>query len=138
MKKRSLIRAGALVGAVASISVLIPTTALAATPALASAAPAAAPDEPGPRLQRACLRIPNVEIRTTNLIARLEGDATVRGSLAWLQTQIDRANANGRAELATVLENRLAVRTQTLEVLKQRQGELARLRQFCIDHGVSL
>jgi hypothetical protein len=92
----------------------------------------------GPRLERACLRVPNLEIRTASLIERLEGDAGVLGSLAWLQAQIDRATNQGRTQLADVLTNRLAVRTTTLELLHQRQERLPELRQFCIDHGVAL
>lgn len=91
-----------------------------------------------PRLERACLRIPNIQIRTDNLIERLNGDASVRGSLAWLQAKIDKAQAEGRDQLVTVLENRLAVRTQTLEILEQRQLKLPELKQKCIDHGVAL
>jgi hypothetical protein len=124
--KRSLTSTG-LIGALASIAVVVPSTALAA-----------APDDLGPRAERACLRIPNIEIRTTNLIERLQGDATVRGSLLWLQAQIDKATSRGRTDLVAVLENRLAVRTQTLEVLQQRQAELPKLEQWCIDHGVAL
>ena len=82
-------------------------------------------DELRPRLERACLRIPNIEIRTANLIERLNGDASVRGSLAWLQAKIDKAEAEGREQLVTVLENRLAVRTQTLEVRRAAPGEAA-------------
>lgn len=102
--------------------------------------PALADENPdlGPRLERACLRIPNIEIRTENRIERLEGDAETRGSLAWLQVQIDRADEAGRDQLALVLENRLAVRTKTLEVLHLRQDGLPDLRQLCIDHGVDL
>ena len=95
-------------------------------------------DDLRPRLERACLRIPNIEIRTNGLIERLNGDATVRGSLLWLQAQIDRAEAAGRDQLVTVLENRLAVRTQTLEVLERRLERLPELKQKCIDHGVPL
>ncbi len=90
------------------------------------------------RYQRACLRIPNLQLRTDNLITRLNGDATVRGSLAWLQAQIDDANAKGRTQLATVLENRLAVRTQSLEVLAQRHERLANLAERCRNHGVEV
>jgi hypothetical protein len=103
-----------------------------------STASAAAAEELGPRIERACLRIPNIETRTANLIERLQGDATVRGSLLWLEAQIDRAESRGRADLAEVLQNRLAVRTQTLEVLQQRQAKLPELRQWCVDHGVPL
>lgn len=95
-------------------------------------------DDLRPRLERVCLRIPNIEIRTNSIIDRLNGDATVRGSLLWLQAQIDRAEAAGREQLVTVLENRLAVRTQTLEVLEQRLERLPELKQKCIDHGVPL
>jgi hypothetical protein len=62
----------------------------------------------------------------------------VRGSLAWLQARIDKAEAEGREQLVTVLENRLVVRTKTLEVLEQRQAKLPELKQKCIDHGVAL
>ena len=110
-----------------------------ATMALPSAAHAQdTGDELRPRLERACLRIPNIEIRTTNLIERLNGDASVRGSLAWLQSKIDKAEAEGREQLVTVLENRLAVRTKTLEIVEQRQARLPELKQKCIDHGVPL
>lgn len=91
-----------------------------------------------PRYQRACLRIPNLEIRTTNFINRLDGDATVRGSLAWLQVQIDDATAKGRTQLVTVLKNRLAVRTQTLQVLTVRQQRLEKLAEKCRNHGVDI
>ncbi len=117
-------------------------TVIAAGAALATLAPSPAlateASDIRPRLERACLRIPNVEIRTENLIERLRGDAQTRGSLEWLQVQIDRATDQGRTQLAEVLQNRLAVRTKTLEVLELRQGGLPKLRQLCIDHGVDL
>jgi hypothetical protein len=90
------------------------------------------------RYQRACLRIPNLEIRTQNMIDRLNGDASTRGSLLWLQAQIDDATAKGRTQLATVLENRLKVRTQTLEVLTNRQERLTKLAELCRKHGVDV
>ena len=106
-------------------------------PATASAATTTTGDLPV-RFERACLRIPNFQIRTDNFITRLNGDASTRGSLAWLQAQIDDAKAKGRSQLATVLENRLAVRTQTLEVLKVRQQRLANLVEKCRAHGVDV
>ena len=111
----------------ASAALIVPATASAATTG-----------ELPVRYERACLRIPNFQIRTDNFITRLNGDATTRGSLAWLQAQIDDAKAKGRTQLATVLENRLAVRTQTLEVLTVRQQRLAELAEKCRAHGVDL
>lgn len=118
---------------------------LVAAPGVAAAAsggeePAAtrSADELRPRIERACLRIPNLQIRTDNLLARLQGDATTRGSLAWLQVQIDRARERGRDDLVLVLENRLAVRTATIPVLEQRAIGLDRLAERCAELGVEL
>lgn len=122
---------------------ILTTAALAVTLGGALVLPAAgsvsaSTGDLGPRLERACLRLPNIEERTANVIARLEGDASVRGSLLWLQVQIDKANERGRTDLAEVLTNRLAVREQTLDVMKQRQEELPALIEFCISRGVPL
>lgn len=61
----------------------MPATVLAAQPDT-TAAPSAAADDLGPRLERACLRIPNLQIRTDNLLTRITGDADTIGSLLWL------------------------------------------------------
>jgi hypothetical protein len=121
--------------ATAGAALVVPSVASAATPTTtATASTSTLPL----RLQRACLRIPNLETRTSNLITRLNGDASTRGSLLWLQAQIDDATAKGRTQLATVLENRLAVRTQTLKVLTQRQTRLEKLADLCRQHGVDI
>ena len=118
----------------------IAATALAVViltlPGVAGATTGQADDELGPRLERACHRIPNLELRTTNFLDRLRGDAAVKGSLAWLQDRIDEADEAGRDQLVTVLENRLEVRTTTIDVLEARQEALADARQLCLDHGV--
>jgi hypothetical protein len=107
-------------------------------PTAAHAAGAPTTDELPARLERACLRIPNLEIRTQNFIDRLNGDASTRGSLLWLQAQIDDATAKGRTQLAEVLTNRLAVRTQTVTVLEQRHERLEKLAERCRNHGVDV
>src|SRR4051812_6536844 len=126
-----------VIAVTAGATLVVPSAASAAP---ASTAPAStAPPAPGElpaRYQRACLRIPNIEVRTTNFITRLNGDASTRGSLLWLQAQIDSAKAKGRTQLATVLENRLKVRQQTLVVLTQRQDRLTKLIEKCRAHGV--
>lgn len=124
---KSKIVIGATVVA-AGAAFIVPTAAYAAS---------AGSDLPV-RYERACLRIPNLEIRTKNLITRLNGDASVKGSLAWLQAQIEDAKSKGRTQLATVLENRLKVRTQTLEVLKVREQRLEKLADLCRSHGVDI
>ncbi len=123
---KSVIMGGA-VALTAGAALVVPTAAQAAT----------TPPLP-PRYERACLRIPNLQIRTNKVIDRLNGDASTKGSLAWLQAQIDDAKAKGRTQLATVLQNRLAVRTQTLKVLTQRQQRLTALAEKCRSHGVGI
>lgn len=106
--------------------------------AVAFAAPVAAgtpDDDLGPRIERLCDRVPNLQLRTANVIERLQGDADTLGSLAWLQGKITEAEARGRTELVTVLTNRLAVRTDTLAVLQQRTQGLIELDAWCTEHG---
>jgi hypothetical protein len=112
-------------------------------PAIASAARAPSDPEPGsqvpPALQERidvlCARVPNLQTRTNNLIVRLESSVETRGSLAWLADLVNKARTNGREDLAVVLENRLAVRTATLEVLKLRVDALADAAVFCEGRG---
>jgi hypothetical protein len=126
-----------MVGAVvvtAGVGLAMPSAAHAAS---APTDPPATRELP-PRYQRACLRIPNLQLRTDKVVARLNGDASTRGSLLWLQAQIDDATAKGRTQLATVLENRLNVRTQTLQVVTNRQERLTKLAELCRKHGVDV
>ena len=136
---RKSLKSKILIGAVAmtaGAAMVVPTSAFAATTPTTPTTPTtgALPA----RYERACLRIPNFQIRTDNMITRLNGDASTKGSLAWLQAHIDDAKAKGRTQLATVLQNRLAVRTQTLKVLQQRQQRLAKLLDKCRAHGVNV
>ena len=67
-----------------------------------------------------CARVPHAILRTQNLEKRLAGDASTKGSLKWLQAQVDKAEAAGRTQAVTVLKNRLAFRTQLAQFLPQR------------------
>jgi hypothetical protein len=139
---KSSLMLGAIV-ATAGATFVVPSVASAATTTTPStpSTPATSTDTPKElpaRYQRACLRIPNLQIRINNFIDRLNGDASTRGSLLWLQAQIDNAKSKGRTQLATVLENRLKVRQQTLVVLNQRQERLTKLLELCRNHGVDV
>ena len=137
--RRSL-KSKIMIGAVivtAGAGLVVPAAASAASTTTAPPSSTTARELPA-RLQRACLRIPNLQTRTTNLITRLNADASTRGSLLWLQAQIDDATAKGRTQLATVLQNRLKVRTQSLTVLTNRQERLTKLVELCRNHGVDV
>jgi hypothetical protein len=131
---KSTLMLGAVV-VTAGAGLAVPSAAFAAS---TPTDPGTATRELPARLERACLRIPNLQTRTDNLITRLNGDAGTRGSLLWLQAQIDDATSKGRTQLATVLTNRLKVRTQSLEVLANRQERLAKLAELCRTHGVDV
>lgn len=123
----------------AGLGLTVPAVAGAAPAGPAAPAAIAAPgDGVGPRLERACLRIPNIEIRLAERKTRLDGDASVRGSLAWLRSKIDAAAAANRDQLTTVLENRLSVRTKTREILDDRTELVADLRSRCESWGVEI
>lgn len=122
----------------AGVAAATACVAALALPGVASAATADDPTDLHPRLERACLRIPNLEIRTGNLLERLQADAETVGSLAWLEGQIERAQGRGREQLVTVLENRLKVRTAAVDVLQLRADALVELAARCAELGVDL
>ena len=102
---------------------------------LLGAAPAmAATTDPGQRqqrLDRACARVPNLTTRVEKVLARINGDAETRGSIAWLETKADQARDNGREQLAELIENRIAVRTERIDVLEIRLDNLAEAAAAC-------
>jgi hypothetical protein len=87
------------------------------------------------RIDRACARIPNVQLRLDNAAARITGGPEVRGSLLWLDTKIQAATDAGRTDLATALSNRRAVRVATLDVVRLRQANLAEFAALCDARG---
>ena len=110
------------------------SAAIAASLALAPVAAGAettTTSDLGPRIERACARIPNLQIRTDNLLTRLNSDASTIGSLAWLDKEITQAQAAGRTQLVTVLQNRKNVRTSSVAVLEKRKTELVQLADKC-------
>ncbi len=113
----------------------------AAIAVLTLAGPAAAQDTSDPaedraaRIELACSRVPNITELTENAIERIGGDAETWGSLAWLDVRIDNATERGRDDLATVLENRRAVRASLVPVLETRLDRLDELATLCEDAG---
>ncbi|HLF59929.1 MAG TPA: hypothetical protein VI980_01960 [Acidimicrobiia bacterium] len=105
-----------------TILVLSATPAMAATPD---------PERREQRLDMACARVPNLTTRVENVLARINGDAETRGSIAWLETKAEQARENGREQLAEFIENRIAVRTERIDVLEIRLDNLAEAAVFC-------
>jgi len=101
----------------------------------AAAATGSESDVP-PRIERACLRIPNLTTTTENVLARINGDADTIGSLRWLDDRIAGAERHGRDERAEFLTNRRAVREASIEVFELRLVTLSHLSDRCHEAGV--
>lgn len=98
-------------------------------------------DEPAPgelraRLERACARVEQLETRIETALARINGDATTPGSIAWLEAKIAEAEAAGRTQAVTVLQNRLTARTAALESLNTKLTRVATVKQTCAAQGI--
>ena len=90
------------------------------------------------RLEAACARIPAADDRLAAAIARLDGPADQRGSLAWFEAAVERATTAGRTRIATDLERRLERLTDRRAVLDTRRGQLDRLVELCAERGVAV
>lgn len=124
---------------VAATALTLPVAASASTPPTPDAT--ATTETPAPsattlqRLETACTRVPLVQARVDRAVTLLDGDAGQRGSIAWLDAQLQTARDRGRTELVTVLENRITVRTSRLALLEARSTELVDLASLCDAHG---
>jgi hypothetical protein len=121
--RRIVISAG-----LAAVMILGATPALAATPALPETV---GPEQRQERLDLACARVPNLTARVESILARIQGDADTVGSIAWLENRAAEARANGRDGLAELIENRIAVKTERIDVLVIRLDNLAEAAAAC-------
>lgn len=67
-------------------------------------------------------RLPRIEQRATRLLTRIQGDATVRGSVAWLHAKATKERDAGRETTAQLLDERAdrrAGRVDQLNKIKQ-------------------
>ena len=103
---------------------------LSATPVLATTTTTET-DQRHERLDRACARVPNLTARVESVLARIQGDADTVGSIAWLESRAAEARENGREQLAGLIENRIAVRTEQIDVLEVRLDNLAEAAAAC-------
>lgn len=64
-------------------------------------------------------RLPRIEKRTTRLLDRINGDATVRGSVEWLRARAAAERDAGRETSAQLLEERADRRLGRVDQLNQ-------------------
>ncbi|SEG77433.1 hypothetical protein SAMN05216223_110230 [Actinacidiphila yanglinensis] len=118
---------GAAGGAVAD-------TGSGATP---SAAPSASGGAGGTKdgAVRLCKRVPNIDARIDRALARLNGPATERGSIARLQKRVTTAQSKGQTAVETYLNDRLTFRKSLVPTLTQRSTDLDGVRTWCDAQG---
>ncbi|MFF2041466.1 hypothetical protein ACFVVX_13620 [Kitasatospora sp. NPDC058170] len=130
-------RAAAALGAIAvagSLFAAVPAQAADGTgspSAAPSAAPSARQTPKGDGAKGICKRLPKTEERVAKALDRLNGDATVVGSIARLQQRVTDAKTAGHTPIATYLNDRLTARRSLLTTLQTRQSDLKAVATWC-------
>ncbi|MYS19650.1 hypothetical protein GA0115240_11146 [Streptomyces sp. DvalAA-14] len=127
-----------------TVTAAIATAALLGAADTAAAADSAAPSTPasapakatakaptGDGARALCKRLPKTDARIDRALRRLNGPATVRGSIARLQKRVDNAAAKGDTAVETYLKDKLAFRTSLVPTLNHRSTDLAAVRTWC-------
>ena len=106
--------------------------------AIALAVPGAAAAQPSTpvtitlspeQVQKICeKRIPRIETRIDRALARINGGADVRGSVAWLRERAEAERAAGRETSAQLLEERADRRADRVPQLEQVKTRVAEFR----------
>ncbi|WP_327324955.1 hypothetical protein OG735_22410 [Streptomyces sp. NBC_01210] len=91
--------------------------------------PDAAPTGDG--AQALCKRVPKIEKRLDRALARLDGNATQRGSIARLAKRVENAKAAGHTEIETYLNDKLTFRRSLVPTLEKRRKDLTAVKTWC-------
>jgi hypothetical protein len=83
------------------------------------------------RVDRLCARVPLVTDRAERALHRINGDASVRGSILWLHDKADWAREAGRADLADLIDRRIDIRIERVDVLEARLDWLSEAARLC-------
>ncbi|MFC5889987.1 hypothetical protein RMN57_02240 [Kitasatospora sp. CM 4170] len=137
MPAANLLPAGRRIAALGALA--LAGSLLVAAPAQAdgspSGAPAAATTPKGDGAKGICKRLPKTEDRVTKALNRLNGDATVVGSVARLEQRVANAKSAGHAEIQTYLSDRLTARKAMVTTLQTRQKDLKSVATWCAAQG---
>lgn len=135
----SLLMAGAAaVGSVLIAPSLAVGIALGADPSGSAAAGQKHADQQVDlRIDEACRRIPVRLARVKSAQDRLAAGATTRGSIAFLEARIARAEAAGEDDAARLLGNRLAIRRDLAAALPDVQLRLEDSQQVCTERAAT-
>ncbi|MTD52697.1 hypothetical protein [Amycolatopsis pithecellobii] len=73
-------------------------------------------------------RLPRLIDRKNKLIARINGDANTKGSVAWLRARADKQRAAGHAKIADQLTQRADRRAGRVDDLKSIEDRLTKFK----------
>ena len=124
---------GATGSAVADSATASPTTTSPTTSSTSGTAKA----HTGPAAKSLCKRVPKIDARIDRALARLNGPATERGSIARLQKRVDTATTKGQTAVEKYLNDRLTFRKSLVPTLTQRSSDLDGVRSWCDSLGDS-
>lgn len=80
---------------------------------------------PAPKADKVCtVRIPKALQRIDTLVAKINGDASTKGSTAWLQAKEQQARSSGHTALADLIQDRITDRPQRLQQLSTLKSQL--------------
>jgi hypothetical protein len=136
MPSMTILWRAAAISAVVAVPVLGMSMARADTAPTGGAATATAGStDAGTRLAHACDRLPHRIERLEKVRTRFHADAGTRGSIAFLEARISKADAGGHADLTRLLRDRLAVRKDIDSQLPDVLANLKDAQQVCQQHG---
>lgn len=120
---------------------LLTAAAVSVGAVIVSAVPAFAqtptvPPERQARIEAACARVPALQTAVQKRLDRIQGDASVTGSIAWLQEARAKAEAANRTQVVATIDQRITVRTNLVPLLEQRQDRLAEVAAKCVELGL--
>jgi len=115
------VTAVAVAGAIAFAG---PAAAATGGHAVAAGQPVAA-QAAAPTSAAACDRLKKQDTRRQAVLTRLQGDATTKGSIAWLTAKAAAATAAGDTARATLYTDQAALRTSAVDPLKKVEADLA-------------
>ncbi|WP_333769797.1 hypothetical protein [Streptomyces sp. IBSBF 2435] len=121
----------AVTAAAAALLTAAGTAAADTTPTPSAAATSAGKAPTGDGARALCKRLPTVDARIDRALARLNGPAAERGSIARLQQRISHADAKGDTAVSTFLKDRLTFRQSLVPTLTKRSTDLDAVRGWC-------
>jgi hypothetical protein len=101
------------------------------------ATPATTAKGEGDGAKALCRRAPRLEKRIERVLTRLNGPATEKGSIAYLQERVQDAQAKGDTAVATYLNDRLTFRKSLVGTLQQRETDLKSVQSWCTTNKVT-